>query len=385
MPELTSFLGDGPPPSLDAAIPEIMAAPPDAVPAILDRYAVTEEQRAFITAGAWSRVVVQRAAVKGAVAAMIAARQLYALAYAELQKALAEVRPAPHPLTEDLVVQSAMHEAAKPFDQNALIQSFPAAVLPWLADVADAANAADANAALAEMDQLDAERRATPLDVGFRVDPQQAEPHLPRDRSLLLVGWRPAVKFVIDRVVNHVLARKHAGFLATVVRLQKENVRRGEEELRLVRLGQDRWAGCCNTAGGLPRVVAEYIVPQMTHPADLVVCDDLLAAHTSSFAGRPPGAVAGDAHKRLRDWAKRDGAAVVAGVPLAQAPTEVPDLTGPEWEQAKTFATVRPVLVADLGEHYRVSVGNSAHHWDVGKAILDAATESALYLPGDFA
>jgi hypothetical protein len=133
---MTSFL----PPAavdLDAMIPKLMAADPADVPGLLDAMLVSDEQRAFITAGAWARVLSQKGHVKHAAGAMIAARQLYALAYTELQRALAAERPEPHPMTEDLIVQSAMHEAAKPFDQNTLIAGFMESVMPWLGDVAD--------------------------------------------------------------------------------------------------------------------------------------------------------------------------------------------------------------------------------------------------------
>jgi hypothetical protein len=362
-------------------IPKLMAADPAAVPALLDKVLVTDEQRAFIIAGAWSRALMQKAPFKAAVGAMIAARQLYALAYVELQKLVAAEKPEPHAMTEDLLVQSAMYEAAKPFDQNAVIASFIGSVMPWLADVADAANAKDAAAAMGEMEKLDRERRATPLDIGFRVDPAWEAPHLPRDRSLVLVGWRPAVTFVIDQIVSRVVAERHAGFLATVVRLQHDHPRRGEEEVRLIRLGRAKWAGCCNAAAGLGRVAAEFLAPQMSHPADLVVCDNLPATITNAYAGKPVGAVAGDGHKRLRDWANRDGAAVLAGVPLADR--AAPDLHAPEWEQARTFATVRPVVVEELDEAtFRVRVGNSAHHWDVPRTAFDAAAGSILVVPG---
>ena len=366
--------------SLDALVPKLMAAPPQDVPALLEGVLVSDEQRAFITAGAWSRVLMQKPPYKATLAAMIAARQLYAVAYAELQKLVAAEKPQPHDMTEDLLVQSAMHEAAKPFDQNAVISGFVGSVMPWLADVADAANAADAAQAMGDMEALDRERRETPLDVGFRADPQQAEPHLSRGRSLVLAGWRPAVLYVLDQIVARVLAAKHNGFLATVVRLQREQPRKGEEELRYLRLGRKRWEGCCNSNNGLVRVAAEYLAPQMSHPADLVVCDDLPAAVTNAYAGKPAGAIAGDAHKRLRDWANRDGAAVAAGVPLPERDT--PDVSAPEWEQLRTFATLRPVVVEERDDAYRLRVGNSAHHWDVPRATLDDYAGSGLIIPG---
>ena len=236
------------------------------------------------------------------------------------------------------------------------------------------------------MEDYDKRRRETPLEVGFRADPEMEEPTIPRDRSLVLVGWRPAVTYVIDQIVNAVLASRRDAMLATVVRLQKTQPRRGDENVYLIRLGKDDWAGCCNTTTALPKIAQQLIAPQMTNPADLVVCDDLLAAHTTSFKGRPEGAVAGDAHKRLKDWAKRDGAGVVAGVPF-DFKTEF-DVGGPEWEQLRTFAMTRPVRVVEAADNldpgkYRVFVGRSAHYWEVDKAVLDDYRASPLIVPSD--
>lgn len=373
--------------SMEDAISRLTRSDPAELPQKLMAYNLPEATKAFITAAAWAnKLIEQKASVKGTVAAMIAARQLYVVAYLELQELLGKLEPKPDPMTEDMLVQSAMHEAAKPFDVNALIGAFVSSVMPWLGDVADRKNTEDAAVALKEMEELDKQRRAQPLEVGFRVDPEMEEPLLPRDRSLLLTGWRPAVVYVIDQIVNSVLASRRDGFLTTVVRLQKDQPRRGDENVYLIRLGQDRWTGCCNTSTALPRIAAEFIAPQMTHPADLIVCDDLLRAVTNSFRGRAAGAVAGDAHKRIKDWAKRDGAGVVAGIPFDEKGE--PDIGMPEWEQARTFALVRPVRVLEEAENldpgkYRILVGRGVHYWEVDKAVLDDYRGSGLIIPQD--
>ncbi len=367
-----------------APFAELLKTDPADLPAKLAAYAIPDEQKAFITAGAWSNKLVQKVPYKTAVATMIAARQLYVVAYLELQALLAKEKPEPDAMTEDMLVQSAMHEAAKPFDVNTLIGSMVTTVMPWLGDVGDRRNAEDAAVALKEMEENDKLRRAQPLEIGFRVDPELEEPLLPRDRSLVLAGWRPAVVYVLDQIVNSVLASRREGFLATVVRLQKEHVRRGDESVHLIRLGQDRWTGCCNTTTALPRIGQEYIAPQMTHPADLVVCDDLPRTVTNAYKGKPVGAVAGDAHKRVKDWAKRDGAGVAAGVPF-DAKGDV-DISGPEWEQLRTFALVRPVRVIEAADNldpgkYRILVGRGVHYWEVEKAVLDDYRGSDLIIP----
>ncbi len=372
----------------DVNIGKLLHADPAELPTLLMSYALPDAQKAFIVAGAWANKVVQKAPIKSAVATMIAARQLYAVAYREVQERLATESPPPDPMTEDALVMSAMHEASKPFDINALIGSMISTVMPWIGDVADRKNAEDANLAVKEMEENDKLRRSLPLDIGFRYDPELEEPVLPRDRSLVLVGWRPAVNYVIDQIVNSVLASRVDGFLATVIRLQKSHPRRGDENVYLIRVGRDKWEGCCNTTTALPKIAAEFIAPQMSHPADLVVCDDLPRCVTNGFRGRPPGAVAGDAHKRLKDWAKRDGAGVVAGVPFDTNAAEDVDLFTPEWEQIRTFATVRPVRVISRADNldpgkYRIIVGRGIHHWEVDHAVLDTYSGSGLIIPGE--
>lgn len=371
---------------LESLVSKLMNADPAELPGLMDHALLSDYQRAFITAGAWSNKLIKRPMYKGTVSAMIAARQLYAVAYIELQALLAKETPPPDHMTEDMLVQSAMHEAAKPFDINTLIGSLVGTVMPWVGEVADKKNAEDAEAARQEMEDADKRRRETPLEIGFRYDPELEEPVLPRDRSLVLVGWRPAVRYVIDQIVNAVLASRREAMLSTVVRLCYEHPRRGEENVYLIRLGKEKWAGCCNTTTALPKLAIEFIAPQMTYPADLVVCDDLVAAFTKSFKGRPEGAVAGDAHKRLRDWAKRDGAGVVAGVPF-DFKTEF-DVSGPEWEQLRTFSVVRPVRVIESADNldpgkYRILVGRGVHHWEVDKEVLDGSQKSKLIIPGE--
>ena len=370
----------------EVATSRLLHADPSELPTLLMTYAVPDAQKAFITAGAWANKLVKKAPVKAAVAAMIAARQLYAVAYHEVLEQVAAESPPPDPMTADALVMSAMHAASEAFDINTLIGSMVGSVMPWIGDVADRKNAEDAAVAQKEMEDNDKLRRSVPLEIGFRYDPELEEAVLPRDRSLVLAGWRPAVVFAIDQIVNAVLASRRDGFLSTVVRLQQDQPRRGDENVYLIRLGRQKWEGCCNTSTALPKIGAEFIAPQMTHPADLVVCDDLPRCVTNGFRGRPSGAVAGDAHKRLKDWAKRDGAGVVAGVPF-DVRGDV-DVFTPEWEQVRTFATVRPVRVIEQADNldpgkYRVVVGRAAHYWDVDKAVLDDYRGSGLIIPGE--
>ena len=86
--------------------------------------------------------------------------------------------------------------------------------------------------------------------------------------------------------------------------------------------------------------------------------------------------MAGNAQKRFRDWATKVGSAIVAAVPLDEKEPISP--AGIEWEQLRTFTTLRPVWVQEEGEKYKIIVGKDASFHFVNKEILDSYTGSSI-------
>lgn len=367
-----------------------LTAPPDVrrpvsnrLPSVLlskspDRVAIEE-------AGDWYKELSKEPRFKSAVAVMIGLRRAYAIALRELndraeagavelaKRGLGEMPPT----VPDFAVQYAMYVASKPFNEHDAMQGMVQTVLPWMAEVIDAHSDADERDSLEEQAARNEARRERPVPVGFQHTPTQEDATVDRKRSVVLVGWANAVHWLLDQVSAHALAQ--AENPPAVLRLMTHAPKREDQHARLIRLAPSAWKGCGNSDRNIDQMVLKYVEPAMGSPIDLILCDDLAAAFTGGFVGRKAAADAGDAHKRLRKWADVVGAGVVAAVPLqANGPV---DLTGPEYEQLRTFTYLRPVTVTAAGDDYRVVVGHEAAAFTVPRETLNAYGRSGLIVP----
>ena len=367
-----------------AALRAIANAPREAQGELLTAVPMTEDERAIVQSAACARVLLSRDEYRALLGSMIAFRQCYVVAYRHLQSLLLKEENA-HPMTEDYLVQSAMHAAAKPFDTHDLMTGLVETVLPWIGSVVDLRAAEDVREADEEARAAEKARRERPVAIGMRVDMEDGDETVRRDRSLVLVGWANAVRFVLDQVQTAALVARDKD-RTQVVRLQYGKPAAAEDKY-LLRLSESAWAGAANARNRMAVFAGEFVQDGLAAPPDLMVVDDLPATRTADYAGRPPGATAGDAHKVLRWWCDGLGAALVAGVPLRGK--DHPDLRAPEYEQLRTFADLRTVRVHEnepgLAEgHYRVRVGTGLFHFDVEKAVLDgyAGGGAGLIVPG---
>jgi len=347
----------------------------------------TKEQRELEACNAaYKRVAAADPAFLQAVSTMIALRRGYAVAYRELMtiiEAAAKEQNVPDTLA-DFSAQYAMYAASKPFNEHVVMQGFLEVVMPWLADVIDKHTKADKDEELAAKAAYNAARKDRPIPIELKHTPTQVGDSLERSRSLVLVGWQNAVLWLLDRIVGKVLVANDAQVYTTV----RLGHKRKENHSRLVNLAGKSWLYCADSDRAIDEMVGKHLAKLLGSPVDLVVCDDLSYASASGFVGRHPAARAGDAHRRFRKWCDRMGAAFIGAVPF-QMPI-LPDLSGSEFEQLKTFSNMRPVQVLD-GEafgkenHYRIIVGDSATVFDVLKSVIDAYTPSlfsADYLEG---
>jgi len=330
----------------------------------------TADQERLVQCGeAYQRAAEKHPRIKTAVAAMIGIRRMYAVAYAEL---LAQVEAADPKLAlpagfADFCVQYAAYQASKPFDEHELMRGVTETVLPWVGAVVDRHVNEERSAAMADQAARNEARRVEPIPLGFRHCVGQELTAQPRDKTLVLVGWKNAVLWLLDQVgskVPGVLVRLNSG-------------QDGEISATTVCVPPQRWAKCATSDRTLDGMVDREIAPVVGGPVDLVVCDDLAAAITTAFLGRPAAADAGDAHRRLRKWCDVMGAGFVAGLPTL-APG-APDVSGPEFEQLRTFTHLRPVVVvpAPAEGYYRVTVGGVGT-FDVPRADLDDRARSLL-------
>lgn len=343
---------------LDAPAAVPAAAP--AVTAALDPDETVEQQAVRLGGECAARLVQADPGLARAFAAMLAFRRCYAVAYRELADRL-DAAPAGtvQPMTLDVLVGAAMHEAAQPFSEHTLMDSVITTVMPWLADAVDQHTAADVEADRAARAEADAARRAAAIPLGFdphvvppavRADPDpDAGAILHRDRGLVLVGWGPAVAWLLRRIGTHVL---EATALQTLIFAQ--TARPEDQHARQRRLAGPAWAGMCNTKEALLRATVLAGAHQ-GRPVDLLICTDLTRAYTRSYTGRPRGATAGDAYRRLDQFARDYGCGLIGAIPLETAAAA--DLHTPEYEQLRTFAHLRQVLAEPGDAGYRVRCG----------------------------
>jgi hypothetical protein len=352
----------------------------------------TDQQRAIEQCGIWyNKLTKSNPKMLSTVASMIGLRRAYAVAYRELQE---QIEASQATLDQqgqgeeipaefcDFAVQYAMWAASKPFNEHDMMSGVLETILPWLADVVDSHTVADEKAAMEERAELNERRRNTPLPIGVKHTPAQEGTSLARDRALVLIGWEPAVRWLMDEMCSNVLNTQEHDF--RIVRCLTRPPNASEQHARMIRLAPSAWSGVANSDRDIDKMVFEFIEPTAGGPVDMVAIDNLSLAFTGGFVGRNPYANAGDAHRRLKKWTDKLGAGLVATVPTETY--QLPDFSGNEFEQLKTFANLRPVAVTDgAGEgkddHYKVVVGTEATVFYVPKATIDAYSTSKLILP----
>jgi hypothetical protein len=355
---------------------------------------LTAEQREIARAGKETQALLAEADVFEAMHAMVNMRRGYVIAYREYlevierkKRLLEEKGERMSDLTGDFLVQYAMWQATKPFNEHEFMTFMLKTVMPWFGDVVDKHSADDARAAEEEREEFDKARRARPVPIGFRHTPLQGIQLLEKYRSLVLTGWRNAVEYLLDLAARTALAAERGaeqGGPFVVVRFMRTPPKDKTEERNLVRVAGKAWAGCADTEKAMAVCMGGYVLDRLTAQPDLLVCDHLPPAFTSGLVGRPEAAVAGDAHRRFRKWCDKAGAGFVGAVCFEDKQT--PDTTEPAFEQLRTFTDLRAVQVLEEAEglepgKYRLVVGNWAEVLDVGRETLDAYGHGSVLLP----
>src|SRR4029077_4495629 len=173
---------------------------------------IDQEDRAALEARAYCQELLKRDDdALHLLGSLIAVRQTYAVLYRELQQLLereeAAGRAVPQ-LAEDYLIQCAMHRASQSFDEHELMQGFVDTVLPHVATIVDSHAQGDETAVREAMEQELKDRAKRLIPLGFLLDMDDQTPDFPRSQSLVLLGWENAVLFVLDRIVEAVLAAR---------------------------------------------------------------------------------------------------------------------------------------------------------------------------------
>lgn len=181
---------------------------------------LTSEQLTVQAAGEAAEAYLRDDTNKRLFAVLVSIRQMYAVAYRSLQESLGaeserrvqkEEPPLPAAL-EDFLVQYAAYAASKPFSEHTLMQSIVDATLPWLADTIDSHSAADASQEKQDRQEAELLRRSRGISIGVNYTPMQEQSDVSRTRSLVLVGWRNAVEWLLDRILAHVGNTQREGY-----------------------------------------------------------------------------------------------------------------------------------------------------------------------------
>jgi hypothetical protein len=274
--------------------------------------------------------------VAEAFALLVAARQLYSVAYArwrELLEAQSEV--ANLALVEDLLIGAAAYTATKPFTIEQLRDSMQQVVLP----------------ALERLTSPDPQPDHLPWPLHMRFHSQQVETFLRRDKLLVLVGYQPLLDYLRQEIVQRI--RVHA----PQVCIWHLSTSADSSALSL-----DQWR---QVAQSWSRLSEWYAQTERQHGLpDLIWIDDLAQTRPADFAEQPPAATAGHAQKYWHRLMQQQNVACVACLPLPT--TEVPDLSGLEYEALRTFTELCPIRVLEQQpDYWRIALGDRTNYWVV--------------------
>jgi hypothetical protein len=328
------------------------------------------------------------------VGAMLASRQLYAMALHDMDVRvdMLDGEEEERDQLREVFISSAASQAANPFDENELLQGMRETVMPWMERVSKEHNSLEESTRRTEIREAEVERRNK--DVGIGVAYTQTESteedsdgtemdgvyDLNRVRTLVLVGWKPAVLWVINHVLEYVTSPEaFASSLApkqTVV-LTREGG--GHKDPRIMTIGEQAWENCARSNEAWQRTFQESYLDKLKDPMDLFVVTDLSHAR-EGHSFQSDIAKAADAQKKLRKWATIMGAAFVGGVLLDSK--KLPDFNTPIWEQLRLFTYLRGVAVEERKDgDYDIIVGRHHRIAGVAKEEVDAFASSDIIAP----
>lgn len=319
----------------------------------------TDEQKAISAASAQVETLLRNPAYALVYTAMVTFRRCYRVAYGELQDLLAKEENV-EGMTEDLLVGAVLCSDQEEFSEHELVQGLTRTVLPWMGAVIDRHTGEDVQIYLEDQKTAEEERRNQPIPLGFDPDgPLHQTAHgedsdgafLDRSRPLVLVGWGPALRWLMERLVT---ALEAVGQL-TMLRLHDQPPP-APASRNLGRISHARWRGCTNTQTTFAKFAVEAVNPLISAPLDLLVCDNLGDAYTAGYVGRPAPANAGDANKRLAKWCKDNGAALIGLVPIDDIDVPI-DIRTPAFEQLRAFTSVRSVHLVEHESVYSMAIG----------------------------
>lgn len=315
--------------------------------------------------------------------AMIFSRHVYRIARFEINRMLEEHvdDPEVRSYVEEILVQS-WSEAADQQNITAslagtLITGLQGTVLPFVSNFQSIQRRIEQDNVKEVSEALEAERRETPVPLGFAFGATLGE-YLPRDKTLCLVGRPVVLEWVNASAVETALKEPHPKFkVVHLTHWARPNLIERPEDIQArgsVTVPPLRWKGAADSQGKWGKFISTY-ADKLGGAVDLLVIDDIGPLYTQGLLGGRITYKANHAHKNIRRWADKEGCAVIMGLPFTEDPADEagPDLTSPAFEQLRTFTTLRPVWTKDHEKDegkVEVWIGKDAHHWVLSKEIL---------------
>jgi hypothetical protein len=323
------------------------------------------------------------------VGAMLASRQLYAMALHDMDFRVDQLEDADEEkvVLKEIFISSAAQQASNPFEETELFAGMQQTVMPWMEQVSKEHTDAELLVRQEEYNAAEKDRRSRGVVINFTYDQTVDDEgtvsdvsKLDRERSLVLVGWEPAVLWVLDKLL--VSATEPQALLDEETPRQIMLLSRTSklhQDPRILSVGGKGWEDCAKSNGSWPKqFLAEYL-DKIKEPLDLFVVTDLPYAKTG-YNFQLDSARASDAQKVLRRWATGMGSAMIGVVPLASE--SLPDLNTPDWEKLRMFTTLRGVSVTERDNgNYDIKVGLFASFDDVSKDELEEFKRSDIVTP----
>lgn len=329
--------------------------------------------------GRAQELVVSEQGIRQVVAALVASRQLYAMALHDLDYRLesssepySSIPPGDRSPLKEIFVSSASKQAAYPFEEKDLLDGFQDTVIPWMKEVSSAHNDAEKELASEEFREGELARRATTVSLGLGLE-HEDEDELDRERSLVLVGREPVLKWVVNKILDHLL--DDVCEFAQAVHLASSP--RKIPNHRLLEVGGKAWENCARSNNSWNKAFTERYLDKLTGPVDLFIVSDLGKAN-SGHSFQSVASRAGDAQKRLRKWATLMGSAMIGAIPVS----DIPDLNTPEFEGLRMFTRLRAVgLETREDGNYDITIGRHGRIENVPKEEVDAFNTSNIIKP----
>ena len=334
------------------------------------------------------KLVLDSQSIRQSVGSLVASRQLYAMAMHDLDYRLeveCGLEPKDFSAVKEVLVASAANQASHPFDERNLVALIKETLLPtlagcaaWAEKVSAEHNEYEKRMQLDEFKEKEKERVAKSINLPFEFSGST----LDREKSLVLVGYEPALRWLAQQIVEHVTCPV-AGETLLPSRCEHElphNVAQmihfaskpsSIRDAKLITLGGSAWENCAKSNNSWASLFEKSYLSKLSAPVDLLLVSDL-AKCAEGHAFQSDITRAADAQKRLRKWCTLVKCGMVAMIPQSKNNRGI-DLNTPDWEAFRMFTHLRAVTLLEQegGSHYDILIGREDKIEGIPKEEID--------------